>query len=102
MTENRLLSINNPLLDKLILRKKQDNLSTEIDDETVILDMASGLYIGLDSVGTSIWKSLEQEICYGELCKNLIKEFDVDKQTCRDDTLLFLQELKKNKLITIK
>ncbi len=99
---NKLLSTDNPNLDNLILQRKEEKISTELDNETVILDMESGVYSGLDAVGTSIWKLLEQEINFAFLCHTLMEEYEVNNDLCRKDTLFFLQELDRNKLITIK
>jgi hypothetical protein len=102
MATNSRLSAENPTLDNLLLSRNPDKLSTELDDETVILDIESGMYTGLDSVGTSIWKLLEETTGFATLCQKLMKEYEVDEETCRKDTLVFLQKLKDTKLIAIK
>jgi len=102
MTSNNLLSTSNTSLDTLLLQRKQDKISTELDNETVILDMESGVYSGLDNVGTSIWKLLEKEISFSDLIQTLMEEYDVKKDVCKKDTLLFLNELNTSKLIIVK
>jgi hypothetical protein len=102
MTDKDILSTSNTSLDTLLLQRKQDKISTELDNETVILDMESGVYSGLDSVGTSIWKLLEKEISFSDLRKTLMEKYDVEKDVCEKDTLLFLNELNASKLIIIK
>ena len=102
MSASKLLSTDNPFLDKLVLKRKQDKLFTELDNETVILDMESGVYSGLDSVGTSIWNFLETDITFGTLCSALTDIYNVEDKTCRQDVLSFLKELLEEKLITVK
>jgi len=97
-----LLHTQNPSLDKLILLRKSDKLSTEVDDETVILDMDSGNYTGLNSVGTLIWKLLENAITFSELTQRLTDEYDIDKEICYAEILPFLNNLLNQKLISIK
>jgi hypothetical protein len=102
MTGNIVLSPDNPALNTVILNRKTDILSTEVDDETVILDMDSGKYRGLDDIGTFIWQQLAHDISFGNLCTNLMKRYDVDEKICRHDTLNLLWELEQLKLISIK
>jgi len=97
-----ILSTDNGSLDTVLLWRKQDKLSTELDDETVILDMESGVYSGLNSVGTSIWKLLEHEISFANLRRELMKEYKAPKDVFETDILLFLRELVSNNLITVK
>ncbi len=40
----------------------------DVKDETVILDMGSGTYYGLDGVGARVWELLEQPKRFAELC----------------------------------
>lgn len=95
------LSKTNPSLDAIRLYRRQDKISTELDNETIILDIDSGAYSGLDSVGTSIWKLLKHEINFADLREALMKEYDVKKDVCETDILSFLQKLADNDLITI-
>jgi hypothetical protein len=43
---------------KFIISKEV--LGTEIDDETVLLDIKSEKYFGFDIVGSSIWQALQE------------------------------------------
>jgi len=102
MRVNDILSIDNSSLDSVLLCRKQDKISTELDNETIILDIELGVYNGLNSVGTTIWKILEHEVTFDYLCQKLMREYKVDKDTCERDVLLFLQRLSNNELITSK
>ncbi len=99
MTDHNLLTLDNPHLDAIMLHRAADKLSTGIDDETVILDMASSNYIGLNPVATRIWELIEPGISFAGLCERLIAEYDVSENSCRADTLSFLQEMLENQLI---
>ncbi len=102
MTNIDILSLNNDILGTLLLCREKKNISTELEGETVILDMASGVYSGLDAVGTSIWNLLEQPITFSNLCQKIMEEYDVPEDACRTDVLSFLKDLADNKLITIQ
>ncbi|MBU1419337.1 MAG: PqqD family peptide modification chaperone [Proteobacteria bacterium] len=102
MTNIDMLSLDNDILDSLLLCREKENISTELEGETVILDMASGIYSGLDAVGTSIWNLLEQPTTFSALCQKIMEEYDVTEDACRTDLLSFLKELADNKLISIR
>lgn len=89
------------LHDAALLKQGPDQLSSQLDDETIIMHTPSGGYFTLDEVGTAIWKRLETGTTLAALCEVLAGEFDVDAQTCRRDTLSFLESLAERGLIVV-
>lgn len=83
----------------LLVRKAEDKISTELDGETVILDMSSGVYRGLDQVGTTIWNMLEEPVSIHEMKEAILAQYDVGEQQCLIDLLEFLKKLAEDKLI---
>ena len=49
-------------------------LSQEINGETVLLDLESESYFGLNEIGTRIWQVLESEHCVAETLDTLSDE----------------------------
>ena len=79
----------------------EETLSQEVNGETVILDLKSESYFGLDEVGTRIWQLINE---HGDLKKTfdtLLEEFDVDADVLEKDLDVHLNELEKNGLVTI-
>jgi len=70
----------------------------ELDGEAVLLRVDTGLYFGLDEVGSRIWKLLEQGASSDEICAVLLSEYDVDDEALRRDVYSFLDELETNGL----
>ena len=64
---------------------------TDLDDTIVMMDVDEGQYYELDPVGARIWGLLETARSASDLCDALVAEFDVAPDTCRHDTLEFLQ-----------
>lgn len=95
-------SIKNKELDSLVLWRIADNISAELESETIILNQASGYYNGLNEVGTTIWKLLEHPINFQAICRRIVDEYDVEEDVCRTDLLAFLHQLAENNLISIK
>ena len=54
-------------------------MSRLVDDETVLLDLESGMYFGLDGVGKRIWESVSNGITIGEIAKTISTEYEVDE-----------------------
>ena len=57
----------------------------QVGDETVILDLASGTYFGLDPVGARIWQLLSEGSSLGQIVTTLVDEFDVSQEQLRKD-----------------
>ena len=76
-----------------LISRVDGKISTEIDGETVILDMESGVYVGLDDIGTFVWSLMEEGISLQNLLNETLLEYDVESQQCLDDLQEFLSEL---------
>ncbi len=83
------------------IQRRGDLLSSEMDGETVMLDMVSGYYFSMDSVGGRIWQLLENTQTVAQLCETLQQEYEVDAETCAREVVEFLQELSKHQLINL-
>lgn len=99
MTSKEVFSSNNEKLFQVVLRRTKGSMSTELDGETVILDLASGTYSGLDAVGTFIWNQLEQPSTIAALGEAILGKYDVSEAQCLADLLDFLRVLADNGLI---
>jgi hypothetical protein len=75
------------------LRPARDVLSTEHEGSTVLLDLRRQVYLGLDEVGTAIWRGIEQGSTCAEIEGSLQAEYDADPAVLRRDTQLFLDDL---------
>jgi hypothetical protein len=79
-----------------------DQVSTKLEDETVILHLKDGIYFGLNQVGTRIWNLLEVYRTVGEIRDILLEEYEVEPALCEGDLLELLKELHAKGLIEIK
>jgi len=90
------------LVDGLLIQRSPTTIGTELEDETVILDLDAGIYSGLDAVGTRIWQLLERELTVADLCNVLLEEYDVGTEQCRQDLMTFLHDLAAQGLIEVR
>ncbi len=76
-------------------------LTSELDGETVLMSLARPSYYGLDATGQRIWTLIAQPRRVGDICAQLIEEYDVERSACEQQVCAFLAELKKEGLIRV-
>jgi len=69
-------------------------VSCDVASETVILSLESGEYFGLNEVGATIWRLIQQPHTIEQLRDALLEEYEgVDESECLDQVLRLLEEL---------
>jgi hypothetical protein len=86
----------------LLKRNDEDVMFSEVDGESVIMHMQSGRYFGLNSVSTDIWNHLENKVSFSELIEFLMKEYEVNKEQCTNETRNIINALLKLKFLAIQ
>jgi hypothetical protein len=76
-------------------------MSSPVDDELVILNMARDNYIGLDDIGRRIWELLSEPRRVDEVCDKLSLEFEATPDQIAADLLPFLEGLRDEGLIIL-
>jgi len=76
-----------------VVSRRADLVATDIDEDKVFLDIASGKYFGMNRVGGAIWEMTEQPIAVKAICAGLMERFEIDEATCESETLQFCQAL---------
>ena len=77
-------------------------LVKEIHGETVLLNLETEEYFGLDRVGTRMWTELTAAASIGEACEALRREYDVDDGTLRRDLAALVEDLRRFGLIEVR
>jgi hypothetical protein len=81
------------------LRVPSSVLSREIGGETVLLNLDSGVYYGLDAVGTRAWNLLTQEHTLADVCAIMEQEYEVSPEMLRSDLATLVRELCDKQLL---
>ena len=76
-------------------------LAQEVDEETVILDMKSERYFGLDEVGTRIWQLLKETGDLQTVYDAMLEEYEVDEKQLKKDLLEHVTQLVEAGLISL-
>src|SRR5262245_11403388 len=62
--------------------------------EAIVLNMKSGVYFGMEQVAALIWNLVEKPRTVGEIRDAIMKEYEVDSNTCEQDRKSFLRSLR--------
>ena len=73
----------------------------QLEDGAVLLDLESGVYFGLDEVGTRVWTLLLERGTPAAVCDAMLSEFEVDPEVLAGDVLRLVDELRRNGLVRI-
>ena len=74
-------------------------MSCDLGGEAAILQLASGIYYGLNPVGARVWSLLRQPRTVREIRDALLSEYEVDRAPCEHDLLALLHALVAERLI---
>ena len=80
----------------------KDQVSADLSDEVVMLDLESGVYYGLDAVGARIWSLIQEPRAVGDIRDTLLEEYQVEPNRCERELLALLRELAAEGLIEVQ
>jgi len=73
----------------------------ELDGEAVLLNLESGIYFGLDPVGTRIWQLVEAHRALRRVLEALQTEYDAPPASLETDLVRFVDQLHGKGLLTV-
>ena len=84
------------------VRVPDDVLISNLQEESVILNLNSERYFGLDNVGTRMLSALSTSNSIEAAYQQLLAEYDVDAQVLRQDMTLMIENLLQQGLLKIE
>ncbi|MEO8132469.1 MAG: PqqD family protein [Betaproteobacteria bacterium] len=76
-------------------------VSCDLVDEAVILDLNSAIYYGLNPVGARVWSLIQEPKTVSAVLDTLLEEYDTVAERCESDLLALLEELNSRQLIVV-
>ena len=73
----------------------------ELQDETVILNLETGTYFGLDPIGTRIWQLCQEKGLLRSVWQTLQVEYEASAEELEADLLGFVDELSQKGLVVL-
>ena len=83
------------------IKLSPDVISQEVSGETVILDLASEFYFGLDEVGTRIWQLIRESGNLRAIHHQLLEEYGVTDEQLRADLHALISEASRLGLVEL-
>jgi hypothetical protein len=83
------------------LKIPDEILSARVGDETVILNMKTGLYHGLDVVGTRFFELVKSTDDLLEVHRRMLSEFDVPADRLEADLLALSEEMQAKGIFAV-
>jgi hypothetical protein len=83
------------------VRLSKDQVSCDLNGEAAILNLKTGTYYGLDPVGATIWKMMEQPCTVESLREQMLRRYEVEPERIQSDLLDLLEKLKAEGLIEV-
>ena len=89
-----------PTLDSRV-QVNEDVLFQELQGEAVLLNLKSGIYFGLDPVGTRIWQLFSTHQVLSAIVQVIVDEYEVTADRCESDLLTLVSELERQGLVKL-
>jgi hypothetical protein len=90
-----------PINDDTLITRSTGLLAAAVHDETVMMDIASGHYYGLDDIGSEIWRRLETSNTFGKLVDSLAADYDAERAVIAEDVRQLLVVMADHKVVTL-
>lgn len=76
-------------------------MARTVGEDVVILDLQTGMYFGLDSVGARAWSLLTERRSIRETCEIMLEEFAVEREQIEMDILELVRALEEAGLVLL-
>jgi hypothetical protein len=90
------------ILDSSVLKQVPEQIASNVGEEVVILNFASGTYYGLNEIGAKIWHLIQHSKTVSQIYEAVLAEYDVEPERCRHDVEQLLQQLLTAGLIEVE
>lgn len=86
----------------VIVTASDEQVSSRVADEEVILNLKNGSYYGLNPIGAHIWELIQDPMSVDALIDQLLDEYDVTREQCTQDVEDLLQDMHKEGLLEVQ
>jgi hypothetical protein len=81
------------IVDSTIISRSSSVLTAEVNDGVVMMSIEHGHYLGLDDIGSDIWKRLDSPCAFADLVERLAADYDADRATIAADVRALLERM---------
>ncbi len=73
----------------------------KVGDETVLLNLKTGTYYGLDTVGTRVWELVAEKGTLAGIVESMLEDYEVSPEDLQRDILRLVKVLRAKGLVEI-
>lgn len=84
-----------------LLRRSPDAVDGELPEETVLLHMARGEALKINSTANWIWTQIAEPAAVGEIAERLALEYGIELEQATGDVTTFAEELSSREFIEL-
>lgn len=95
------LELEHTTLRHLLVVATKDQVSSELGEDAVILNLKTGIYHGLDAVGARIWHLLQEPRTVNDILNILLEEYEIEPERCEHELVALLQKLADAELVKV-
>jgi hypothetical protein len=85
-----------------IVQASTNQVSSQLGDEAVVLNVMNGVYYGLNPVSARIMELLEEPRSVEDIHSILLDEYEVSADQCYEDLVTLLSKLREHSLIDLQ
>ncbi len=93
------LTTNEDLLKTQVFKVVDDVFCSYVENEAVLLHVASGMYYSLSETSLPFWEALQKQQPFEPVVETITEEYSVDRDQVLSDLEVFLEELSSYGLI---
>jgi coenzyme PQQ synthesis protein D (PqqD) len=87
--------------DTFVVKRAANQVCCDMDGESIILNLRSGIYYSLDEVGARIWALIADPMPVAEIRDAILREYDVQIEVCERDIRAFIERMDAAGLIEV-
>jgi hypothetical protein len=77
-------------------------ISAQLNDEVIVLNLKSGGYFGLSDVAAFIWSLIQQPTACSDIVSAIFAEFEMEQIQIETDVMRFVCKMKELELIDVQ
>ncbi|WP_214825838.1 lasso peptide biosynthesis PqqD family chaperone [Exiguobacterium algae] len=81
------------------VKQNPNMLTTEMDGEIVMMSITHGKYFSIGKTGVAIWEQMATERTIGEVVDQLCERYEVERGTCAQDVIRFVEKMASNEIV---
>lgn len=85
----------------ILQRNDRRFISSIVNDEVILMDIKTGIYIVLKTAANTIWDILVKPVTVSALIAQILAEYEVSEEDATTDTMDFLKQLLEQGMINI-